>query len=89
MFEETEPEDGRSVVFFFRQCVQNALLTWCEDNTVRIWKEGTNIASDFQVVNSAAEVTSIEKSSPKERRSKRHSLWSTRTRIKALIKKIL
>ncbi|VDN30317.1 unnamed protein product [Gongylonema pulchrum] len=42
-----------------RQCVQNALLTWCEDNTVRIWKEATNIAGDFQIVSSTTEVFSF------------------------------
>ncbi|KAK6110658.1 RAVE protein 1 C terminal family protein [Brugia pahangi] len=75
--------------YMSRQYVQNALLTWCGDNTVRIWKESTTISVDFQTVISTAEVICIEKSLTGERCSKKHSLRSTRAKIKTFLKKIM
>ncbi|EJW88048.1 hypothetical protein WUBG_01037 [Wuchereria bancrofti] len=75
--------------YMSRQYVQNALLTWCEDNTVRIWKEATTVSVDFQTVISTAEVIFIEKSPTGERCSKKHSLRSTRAKIKTFLKKIM
>ncbi|EJD75711.1 hypothetical protein LOAG_17206 [Loa loa] len=75
--------------YMSRQYVQNVLLTWCEDNTVRIWKETATVSLDFQTVINMAEVICIEKSSTKERCSKKHSLRGPRTKIKAFLKKIM
>ncbi|VDN05634.1 unnamed protein product [Thelazia callipaeda] len=72
-----------------KQYVQNVLLTWCEDNTVRVWKEPTTESSDFQIMKSVAEVACLERNLRSEHRSKNHSIRSTRIKIKALVKKIL
>lgn len=73
---------------YSRQYVENVLLTWCEDNTVRIWKETATVYLDFQTVVNNAEVICIEKISTRER-SKKHSLRGTRAKIKTLLKKIV
>lgn len=69
-----------------RKCVQNAIVTWCEDNTARIWKETCISSTEFQVVSSIYEVVSMEKAP--EQKSKRRSLRNTSGRIKALLRKI-
>uniref|UniRef100_A0A915PHM0 RAVE complex protein Rav1 C-terminal domain-containing protein n=1 Tax=Setaria digitata TaxID=48799 RepID=A0A915PHM0_9BILA len=76
-------------LYMSRQYVQNALLTWCEDNTVRIWKEAAPVSMESQTLNSSIGVTCDERSPVRERCSKRHSLQGTRARIKVFLKKIM
>ncbi|CAG9539942.1 unnamed protein product [Cercopithifilaria johnstoni] len=75
--------------YMSRQYVQNTLLTWCEDNTVRIWKEAATVSLDFQAVISSAEVMYIERNPTSERCYKKHSLRGTRAKIKNFLKKIM
>ncbi|KAM3726028.1 DmX-like protein [Dirofilaria immitis] len=75
--------------YMSRQYVQNALLTWCEDSTVRIWKEAATGSLDFQTVISTAEVAYVEKSPTRKPYSKKHSFRGTRAKIKTFLKKIM
>ncbi|KAL3982356.1 RAVE protein 1 C terminal family protein [Acanthocheilonema viteae] len=75
--------------YMSRQYVQNALLTWCEDKTVRIWKEAATVSLDFQTVISNVEMISLDKNPATECCSKKPSLRATREKIRSFLKKIV
>lgn len=41
-----------------RKCVQNAIITWCEDNTSRIWKQTPKNDSQLEALIEAVDVVS-------------------------------
>ncbi|TKR87267.1 hypothetical protein L596_011689 [Steinernema carpocapsae] len=63
-----------------RNCIQNVLITWCVDNTSRIWKENCQFDNAFDVNGDIIEIAEVE-----EHHHKKHKHF----RVKNARKKIL
>ncbi|KAK0411859.1 hypothetical protein QR680_005883 [Steinernema hermaphroditum] len=63
-----------------RNCIQNVLITWCVDNTSRIWKENLPFDNAFDVNSDIIETADVE-----EHHHKKHKHF----RVKNARKKIL
>ncbi|VDK43174.1 unnamed protein product [Anisakis simplex] len=72
--------------YMSRRCVQNVLLTWCEDNTARLWKETPIISSTLQVNN---ETALSDKSSFMKNESKSSRMRSARLKMIARLKNVV
>lgn len=64
-----------------KKYVQNALITWCEDNTSRIWKEIPNRESPAEFLIEAAEVLAREKHKRKKFSAKSFYIKKAKTRL--------
>ncbi|KAH7691221.1 RBC-1 protein, partial [Aphelenchoides avenae] len=62
-----------------RKCVQNALITWCEDNTSRIWKETPNTDRYTELLLDA--VDSVTEEKQRRKKSKHSRIKKARSRL--------
>lgn len=64
-----------------RKYIQNAIITWCDDNTSRIWKEIPSRGTAFNVLIEAAEVVAQEKQKRKRFSHKNFHLKKAKGRL--------
>uniref|UniRef100_A0A9J2PHZ4 RAVE complex protein Rav1 C-terminal domain-containing protein n=1 Tax=Ascaris lumbricoides TaxID=6252 RepID=A0A9J2PHZ4_ASCLU len=74
--------------YMSRRCVQNVLLTWCEDNTARIWKEtvSTNTAP---LNNDLLDAGSVDKNTPSKLAYKSSKMRNARSRLMSRLKNLI
>ncbi|CAD5221721.1 unnamed protein product [Bursaphelenchus xylophilus] len=72
-----------------RKCVSNVLITWCSDNTSRIWKQTPSTNDTVEQLLTAVQVVQQEKPSRKKVSNKHNTLKKARTRLISKINKLM
>ncbi|MFH4976062.1 hypothetical protein AB6A40_002771 [Gnathostoma spinigerum] len=75
--------------YMSRRCVQNVLMTWCEDNTVRIWKETPTPEFSVQFNGDSLDTTSTDKALSKKTAIRHSRIRNVRTKIASRLRNIL
>uniref|UniRef100_A0A914ZRW3 RAVE complex protein Rav1 C-terminal domain-containing protein n=1 Tax=Parascaris univalens TaxID=6257 RepID=A0A914ZRW3_PARUN len=74
--------------YMSRHCVQNVLLTWCEDNTARIWKETISV-NTTPLNNDLLDAGSIDKNTSSKLAYKSSKMRNARTRLMSRLKNLI
>ncbi|VDM24379.1 unnamed protein product [Toxocara canis] len=75
--------------YMSRRCVQNVLLTWCEDNTARIWKETPAVSFALQMNSDFADAVFADKNTPAKFSYKSNKMWNARSKMISRLKNLI
>lgn len=72
-----------------RKCVNNAIITWCADNTSRVWKQTPSINDTVEQLLNAVQVVQQDRNVTRKSPSKHATLKKARTRLMSKINKLM
>ncbi|KAI6235649.1 hypothetical protein M3Y95_00074000 [Aphelenchoides besseyi] len=72
-----------------RKCVNNAIITWCADNTSRVWKQTPSINDTVEQLLNAVQVVQQDRNVCKKTPSKHATLKKARTRLISKISRLM
>lgn len=75
--------------FVWGKCVSNALITWCADNTSRIWKQTLSTNDTVEQLLNAVQVVQMEKPFRRKSSQKNNVSKKARTRLMSKISRLM
>jgi hypothetical protein len=72
-----------------RKCVNNAIITWCADNTSRVWKQTPSVNDTVEQLLNAVQVVQQDRNITKKSPSKHATLKKARTRLMSKITRLM